>query len=330
MAQSTTFINIKKFGAKADKTSDDTYALNQAIESLAPEGGEILVPFDSLIVIENIRFPDHPEYTGNGKWVNGSRGNYIVYFQGSTLGDKLFAPRYIIHGYQSDGYVSGLAIAGSHHPNVSLEPSLVPLNPALTSGIQSKGGSLNSFIHAGKKRLNGVTTLIPYYQVGTDLYNDGGNEYQVRYHKGFDIAALSIFGDITNPLDIGACTSATVSTMTDTSKAWTIDQFAGKDVSVTGVNAYGRVITQVRKIVSNTVDTLTLNTTIGEGDLNPIPTNTFTYVIGDLAPRTEVEKLKINKELIGNVKVNQVSGEKVSFINETGILSVELKSMDDT
>lgn len=70
--------------------------------------------------------------------------------------------------------------------------------------------------------------------------------------------------------DSGTATSGGASTLTDTSKTWTVNQFAGFRVKITAGTGSG----QSREIASNTVDTLTTATAWGTA-----PDNTSVYSI---------------------------------------------------
>jgi hypothetical protein len=72
--------------------------------------------------------------------------------------------------------------------------------------------------------------------------------------------------------DTGTVTSALALTLTDTTKAWTVDAFIGRTVTIT--SAIG--VEETRIVASNTADTLTITL-----DWTTIPDDTYTYKIAD-------------------------------------------------
>jgi len=70
----------------------------------------------------------------------------------------------------------------------------------------------------------------------------------------------------------GTATGGTTTTITDTGKAWTVDEFAGKAIVLTSGTAGG----DVRKIVSNTATEITVDEAF-----SAVPDGTTTYVVYD-------------------------------------------------
>lgn len=291
------YVSVKDFGAIADGVTDQTQYLNSAIEALAPDGGEIIIPFNVMITLDDIVFPDNPSYTGSGAWTNGSRGYYNISFEGSTGGDSVFIARTLSYGYQGDGYWSGHRISGGHNPTLFLESKLIPINTALVTGYQARNGGQSSIANT----YEGDSV----WQTTTDPNNDLGLEYDIRSTYVVDTSGLTIYDDVSNPIKSGTCTAGTTITVVDSAATWTVNAYANNYVVITGINTFGRLMTQARKIISNTSTTLTIDSS------RPFfyaPTSSYTYAIGtSIRPNVVVQKFSSgNSELTGTTKISNI------------------------
>src|SRR5690348_4057085 len=100
------------------------------------------------------------------------------------------------------------------------------------------------------------------------VYSDGGN----GLGTGVDIVVAS-FAAVT-----GTATSGAASTLTDTGKSWTVNQFANFALKITGGTGSG----QTKTVVSNTATVLTIS-----GTWTTNPDNTSTYALQYIDPTAQ-------------------------------------------
>ncbi|MEO9294499.1 MAG: hypothetical protein ABI347_02750 [Nitrososphaera sp.] len=101
------------------------------------------------------------------------------------------------------------------------------------------------------------------------LMSTGANSYNDSYYLTLEFSST--------PLDSGTATAGSSTTLTDGSKAWTINAYAGLGVKITGGTGSG----QVRRIISNTSTALTISNGTDDGNqwgTNPDATSTYQIV----------------------------------------------------
>jgi hypothetical protein len=117
----------------------------------------------------------------------------------------------------------------------------------LTSGSAS-GGTINSLQNAGANWL-----LNEFAGKTLELTTPGGPQTRTILYNSPDTLYAAATG---STLNSGTATGSTLTTLVDTSKSWSANQWAGKVVEVTS----GAASPQTREIVSNTNNTLTVIT----------------------------------------------------------------------
>jgi len=109
-------------------------------------------------------------------------------------------------------------------------------------------------------------------------------------------------------LDVGNVSSATSTTLVDSSKNWATNQWANCFVEITDGTGEG----QIRKIISNTATTLTIETSWSTN-----PDNTSKYRIFGSPSYTEEYYVVRDKVVQANEKLYIASGQEVTFNNLT-------------
>jgi hypothetical protein len=163
--------------------------------------------------------------------------------------------------------------------------SFTPYGFIGTGAQLAKGDSIN-FMEAEAPAADTAKPLI-YKRGGTvwNYYLSIGPNRQIRTPVEIDTTFVSDwllgvttlnyhdstakYGDTTNPDDSGTATSGGATTLTDTAKTWTRDQWKGAALHLTGGTGSG----QWQRVLSNSKDTLTLEGTWS----GSFPDNTTTY-----------------------------------------------------
>ena len=102
--------------------------------------------------------------------------------------------------------------------------------------------------------VNSTTVKLPYVSGGTFL-----NDKTVRVYSGTGAAQENVISSVSNEIieDYGVATAATTSQITDTTKKWKINQWAGYTCKI----VFGTGAVQQRTILYNTLDTIVFTDT---------------------------------------------------------------------
>lgn len=162
-----------------------------------------------------------------------------------------------------------------------------------------------------------------YYEIGTDVqcvadYTYQGKKYMI-FGDGYGIIWQWDLGDSDGTATAetslnGTATSAGATTLVDTSKTWTVNEFIGVNVYTRG----GTGALQKRRILSNTANTLTVAT------WGTNPDTTTTYSIGGIDKYTE-EYWDSN----GDPHVWKRMRWVVPYITQTGDYEVDISFKKD-
>lgn len=141
--------------------------------------------------------------------------------------------------------------------------------PNCTAGLMAGGNRIvfenNTIVFDGTYENDLEALGQAYNGLSRDRLNVSGPRIVVRNNEFSHTGASWIYGNNSENILgedpaasgtlLGAVSSATSMTLTDATRAWTTDQFAGMDVVLLGGSGTG----QVRTVVSNTATTITLN-----------------------------------------------------------------------
>ena len=162
-----------------------------------------------------------------------------------------------------------------------------------------------------------------YFEIGTDVecvadYTYQGKKYMI-FGDGYGIIWQWDLGDADGTATAetslnGTATSAGATTLVDTTKTWTVNEFIGVNVYTRG----GTGALQKRRILSNTANTLTVAT------WGTTPDSTTTYSIGGIDKYTE-EYWDSN----GDPHVWKRMRWMVPYISQTGDYEVEISFKKD-
>ncbi|WP_372775960.1 glycosyl hydrolase family 28-related protein [Mangrovibacterium sp.] len=83
-AQEVPFLNIKSFGAKGDGQTDDTAALQKAMEAATESEGTIYFPHGNYC-IHPVKVPSHITLLGYSAWAYANKDNADPDFEGKTI-----------------------------------------------------------------------------------------------------------------------------------------------------------------------------------------------------------------------------------------------------
>lgn len=111
------------------------------------------------------------------------------------------------------------------------------------------------------------------------LMSKGSSSFTDKYRIALEFS--------TTPLDSGTASAGAAATLTDGSKSWAVNAYAGQVLKITGGTGAG----QIRSIVSNTATVLTISTSSAD-DWDTNPDNTSTYqIIDGFSRRGNVDKI---------------------------------------
>ena len=190
-------------------------------------------------------------------------------------------------GSAIDMDTSGVAVADACYVSasgvVSRASAFAPTAPkyrqARVVGIASTSAVAGKVLMSGKATATFVSglTLVAgdpiYLSLTSGLLTNDVSAITASGDAIAEVGMLTSSLSYGSALDSGTATSGGASTLTDTAKTWTVNVYAGKVVTITGGTGSG----QVRKIASNTVNTLT----VGVAWTLPGVDNTSTYAISD-------------------------------------------------
>ena len=171
-------------------------------------------------------------------------------------------------GFRSNHKVSAIQIASQQTPPVqvlpnddfrdaAVEPNLVEGSRATLRTIKDADGRITAL----QMRTYGVSLA----EVNAVVNSEPGVTVSAPDADG----VITVDADATGG-DTGTASAGGASTLTDATKTWTVNQWAGKTVTITGGTGSG----QTRTITSNTATALTVSVNWGTN-----PDNTSTYAI---------------------------------------------------
>lgn len=121
-----THLNVKWFGAKGDGSSDDTMAIQAAIDALPTNGGEVILPGGQYAVTDTLHIGDGDGTTPSTK--NGIKliGTGAQFGHGTAVATTLVCQSKIetvvaVHGPIYDCVMQGFKINVNNHANVGME-----------------------------------------------------------------------------------------------------------------------------------------------------------------------------------------------------------------